>query len=299
MQVSDITNRRAFTLTELLVVIGVIGVMLAILLPAIQLMRESANRTTCANNLNQIGVALNLFANQHRSFPSNGGWDGQQTIDDVNGMPITVWTTVDASNRKINWGVGDPTRSVADQTGPWTYSILPYLDQQNIYQERRWDRPVSMYGCPSRRPNIAIIAQDDQYSWSFGGSWTWAHCDYAGNRFLFPNRPNVILPNQIANGASNTILVGEKVMDPRSYVSGSWYWDEPYFIGGADASARHGLQNIQDAVGVNVMQNWGSAHPSSSRFLFADGSTRDLDYGVAPDVLQALLSQNDNVVREP
>jgi len=285
---------KAVSLVELMVVIAILGVLIGMLIPAIQGFRESANRASCANNLHQIGTALEQFVSAQRCYPSNGGWDEKQHIDDVDGQKITVWTQVYAmNNRTFTWGVGDPYLSPAAQTGPWTYSILPYLDQEAVYKNRRWEVPVPVYCCPSRRPNVASKTQDDRFGSYFGGGWTWAHCDYAGNRFIFPNRPVSIRPFQITDGTSNTILVGEKVMDPEAYLTGSWYWDEPYFVGGSDNSARRGLQLLQDAVGVDVVQNWGSAHPNAAQFLFADGSVRDLSYGLAPHVLLSLLTHNE------
>jgi prepilin-type N-terminal cleavage/methylation domain-containing protein/prepilin-type processing-associated H-X9-DG protein len=287
-------RRRAFSLVELLVAIAILGTLLALLVPAIQGIRASVHRASCANNFRQIGIALNDFTTAQRCLPSNGGWDGKQTIKDLDGSEITVWTQVYAMSRTFTWGVGEPSRATSDQTGPWLYTILPYLDQQAVYQNRSWDTPIPVYICPSRRPNVPLKTQNDKYGASFGGDWNWAHCDYAGNRFLFPNRPVCVTPIQITDGISNTIMVGEKVMDPATYLSGSWYWDEPYFVGGSDNSARRGLKLLQDAVGVDVVQNWGSAHASSANFLFADGSVRELTYGLAPNVMLALLTHNES-----
>ena len=126
-------RRFAFTLIELLVVIALIGVLIALLLPAVQRVRESANRVTCANHLKQIGLACHLHTDVHSYLPDGGGgyWM-PRTLKD--GLPLTA--------PHQDWG--------------WAYQILPYIEQENL-----WRLPVDtdvakvavpLYFCPSRRP---------------------------------------------------------------------------------------------------------------------------------------------------
>src|SRR5687768_16711114 len=100
--------RQAFTLVELLVVIAIIGILVALLLPAVQAAREAARRATCTNQVKQLGLAWQLHHDVHKFLPSAG------------------------------WGynfMADPDRGAgAKQPGSWAYSCLPYLEEQSIHQ---------------------------------------------------------------------------------------------------------------------------------------------------------------------
>jgi prepilin-type N-terminal cleavage/methylation domain-containing protein len=143
MRISSVRSRRAFTLVELLVVIAIIGVLVALLLPAIQAAREAARRQQCANNLRQIAIGAQNHIDTNEIFPT-GGWG---------------W-----------WWVGDADRGFKrDQPGGWSFNLLPYMEQMPLYKQAgdgdkfnisaaqrsgtiaMLKLPVDTFRCPSRR----------------------------------------------------------------------------------------------------------------------------------------------------
>jgi prepilin-type N-terminal cleavage/methylation domain-containing protein len=137
-------RRVGFTLVELLVVIAIIGVLVAMLLPAVQQAREAARRSQCVNNLKQIGLGFLNHESTHKFLPTSG-W--------------SPWHSGD-----MEMGVGSP------QPGGWMYQILPYIEQQALYKLpsdgnklaltatqragslQLHSTPVAVFHCPSRRP---------------------------------------------------------------------------------------------------------------------------------------------------
>ena len=145
-------RRQAFTLVELLVVIAIIGILVALLLPAIQAAREAARRTQCVNHLKQLSLGCMNHESQHKFYPS-GGWG-------------------------ILW-VGDPDRGAGDeQPGSWFYSVLPFIEEQTLYDmPKDGQRDVlgqsqlegaramvflpapAGFHCPSRRPAVPYLVE--------------------------------------------------------------------------------------------------------------------------------------------
>jgi len=296
--------RQGFTLIELLVVLAIIASLLALLVPAVQQARAAAVRIRCANNLKQIGLALHQFHGTNQVFPSNGGWDGKQTILSVSGTPFTPSSLDYTTGQTYLWGVGDPLLAPRQQTGSWAFGLLPYVEQGSMYSQRVWTSGVSVYICPARRSASAEPVADDAYGQYQGGGWTWGKTDYAVNLLAFDNRPECRNMASIRDGLSNTILIGEKAFNPQVEQPQSWYWDEPFFLGGSKGTSRGGLALLRDGRGRWLQdgvwhghwednpfkENWGSAHIGGVLYLFGDGAVRLLSRTTDEATLAALLT---------
>jgi hypothetical protein len=100
----------------------------------------------------------------------------------------------------------------------------------------------------------------------------------------------------VTDGTSHTLLVGEKAFDPSVSRPDSWYWDEPFFLGGSAGTSRGGLEILRDGRGISFKGNWGSAHPAGALFLFADASVRLTAHGTRWSTQLALLTPDGGEV---
>jgi prepilin-type N-terminal cleavage/methylation domain-containing protein/prepilin-type processing-associated H-X9-DG protein len=294
-------RRDGFTLIELLVVIAIIAILIALLVPAVQKVREAAARISCTNNLKQIGLGLHQHHDSYGFFPSNGGY--------ITGDPDTPYVikTSGTGGTNARWGLADPKRPGRNQPGSWAFAILPYVEQGDLFKAAPDNGthgvPIPVYICPSRRPLQAWnIPHPDPFLGAGriddgAGRNPWSSTDYAANQRVIDNRPKVMRIAEITDGTSNTILIGEKSMDPRGYTSGSWYWDQPVFSGGSGGTARMGTYTYLDAIGVPFPDHWGSAHPGAAQYLFGDGSVRTISYSVPnTEVLKMLTPSSGEVI---
>jgi prepilin-type N-terminal cleavage/methylation domain-containing protein/prepilin-type processing-associated H-X9-DG protein len=270
-------KRKGFTLVELLVVIAIIGILVALLLPAIQAAREAARRTQCTNQLRQLAIAFHNHHDVHKHLPT-GGWQ---------------W----------NW-LGYPDYGYGkDQPGGWMYNILPFIEEQSLHDigrgatgvavktatKKRVQSPFEGLNCPSRRgtnvyafqsvgttfalsdpfevcskTDYAANAGDmispelnggptasDNYD-SIKKTWDWAsYGSGAYSQYDGDNKASGVVFGrseinfrQITDGTSDTYMVGEKYMSTDNYTDGLDLGDnEPAFSGNNSDTLRTTCNN--------------------------------------------------------
>lgn len=317
---------------ELLVVIAIIGILVGLLLPAVQSAREAARRAQCQNNLKQMGIAATTHNSQLKHFPSGGwGW---------------FW-------------IGDPDRGAhSQQPGGWIFNLLPFVEQANVYNlqsgktgaartaaaKQMLETPIALFNCPSRRvakltrcgawdgrqqrpcftDPTPLVAMAD-YAGNGGDAYT--DCGTAGaplnyygpntiadaesdagkQRFLdlFRISNGVIFPGSmvqlghIRDGASNTFLFGEKYVNPEDYDAPENGGDnESMYIGDNGDNVRWCGPNYaprRDRPGDYTWSVFGSAHADMYFVVFCDGSVRGISYSIDLETHRRLGSRRDNL----
>jgi prepilin-type N-terminal cleavage/methylation domain-containing protein len=328
----SVSRRRGFTLIELLVVIAIIGILIALLLPAVQKVREAANRGSCANNLKQIGLACHNFHDAYGFFPKSGygirdtgtpsglDWIGNDQTD-PNGLPYYISRIQNGAT--AHRGLGRTDRDPSVQPGSAFWLILPYVEQDNVYRARDYSAQVKIYLCPSRgrqSPQAAPEPIDPIYNGMYGQSDVfvneghinlWGKTDYAINRDISPTgvSSSPISIKDITDGLTSTILAGEKAMDIVLYNTGTWWYDEPALSGGTAGTSRGGTTGIlyPDQTLPPEAHNgseffttgggaFGSPHPGVVQFALCDGSVRPIALTTPAGVVKALLTRNQGEV---
>ncbi len=284
-------RRGGFTLIELLVVISIMGLLMGMLLPAVQQSREAARRVSCQNNLKQMGLAFLNHHDQQGFFPT-GGHEFDKAPTYLNGAPA----------------VG------AEQQASWAFQILPYLEGGNIWTGgNALDDRVrkltaigttsTVFFCPTRR-SPQTVAYPDAYSPPLTGSAvTHALCDYAASNREGTGVVRQFQPNRMADltdGTSQTLLVGEKRLNLRFLGQPQEDDNEGYTAGwNSDTIRRTGRQPGQDfrgEVGEDGDSRFGSSHPGAFNAAFADGSVRTISYMIDRALFEHLGNKADGQI---
>lgn len=287
-------ERKAFTLIEILVVLAIIAILIGLLVPAVQKVREAANRISCSNNIKQIGLAWHNFEQVNGSFPYGGSFSLPPKY--VNGVPAT----------KLN------------QPSGWAFQILPFIEQESVYNSRSGitdfqkgieaqKAKISIYFCPARRSPEEFGGRGMMDYAANGGTATpqsiksdnpyrLYHATLMTGIIQHNSTGGCIKINQVSDGLSNTLMIGEKSFDQAYYGKVKADDNEGYSIGYDQDVVRWGnIQPKQDSITNEWWgrKRFGSNHSGSFIATFADGSVRAVNYTINIDTLSKLCSIAD------
>ena len=260
--------KNAFTLVELLVVIAIIGILIALLLPAVQAAREAARRVSCSNNLRQIGIGLQNYHGVHRCFPPGG---------------LEYRWTWDPETQKPKYPDG---RQFA-----WSAFLLPFIEQNSLHQQIDFTKAfdseenaeaaasvVMTYICPSVPRSSYLV--EGRGATDYGG--------INGERITSRNDPpkgvmlyeRAVSIREIKDGTSNTLIVSEdSAWEDGQWINGLNIFDQAYAI------------NYEPPPGTYKENEIRSEHPGGANGAFCDGSVRFLNENMNDETLAAICTR--------
>jgi prepilin-type N-terminal cleavage/methylation domain-containing protein/prepilin-type processing-associated H-X9-DG protein len=266
-------RHRGFTLVELLVVIAIIGVLVAILLPAVQAAREASRRSQCANNLKQIGLAMHQFDHTRQRLPFAN--------NDLGASAFVF--------------------------------ILPFVEESTLFEQYDstlapnvgtnkpiYETPLTIFRCPSMVVSDAVAATKGWASYAVCTGSAYGHFvnesdpEYHNGAIVDPIRGKTrirIISNE--DGTGKTFLAGEMDYGIRNYGNGGatvWADSYPFSTQGSTA----GVFNSDRLVtGFWELNTFRSDHPAGVNMLMVDGSVHFVDELISPDTLKWLAKRND------
>jgi prepilin-type N-terminal cleavage/methylation domain-containing protein/prepilin-type processing-associated H-X9-DG protein len=307
-------NPRGFTLIELLVVIAIIAILIGLLLPAVQKVREAAARMSCSNNLKQVGLAVMNFEGSYGYFPPG-----------VN-VPIGTASGMLFPTNILETRTNLPTVSqppFPNQFGSWLEYILPYIEQDNLQKQLNLTQNqyancngptsvgaqiVKIYVCPSDylpNPVTTFVTGGVTYYFGMnsylgnGGTYSYYYGDntYSVDGVFYMNSKTTI--GGITDGTSNTFMAGERYHNDPVFNSanlgvgkgidslGGWAWANFAAVQDCTGSTRVAL-NYRVPVGSSPtnfavtdprVAAFGSGHTNGANFVYCDGSVRFMSNG--------------------
>ena len=295
---NDRDQRGGFTLIELLVVIAIIAILIGLLLPAVQKVREAAARMKCSNNLKQLVLGLHNYHSADGKFPS-----GYET-------PLT-----------------DPYPNYFNSAWAWSSFLLPYVEQDNLAQQMGVSHstrfgggittcmPANVPGQLSTTKLTVFRCPSDTGSDINTNRWGHATSNYRGvaGPYTYPyisdnmdfggvfyQNSNTRLTD-ITDGTSNTLAIGECMYDPPSGKTACiWAGFTGWYYGSVRISDVFWYVDAAAAeINGPAPQAFSSRHPGGAMFSFCDGSVRFFRNDADPDKLRYLAGRNDGVVVNP
>ena len=275
-----VRRQDGFTLIELLVVIAIIGILIGMLLPAVQKVRDSAARADCSNNLKQFGLAFQNHHDSYGYFPCGGqGWPNP---------PNYIKAGQPAIGRQ--------------QLSGWGFQVLPFIDQVPLWKSgarTAVGTPVKTFFCMARRGPETVTYSDRNYG--IKGPVEHALCDYAAsnseNTGVVRQRSHpAVRIAMITDGTSQTLMVADKRLgrqrlgqaqpdDNEGYTAG-WDWD----------TIRSSHYQPQQDGPTNTIADFGSAHIGGFNAVYADGSVHKISYAIQLSVFRHLCDISDGRV---